>query len=159
MKKLLTLVVVQDGERILLGMKKRGFGEGRFNGFGGKVRDGESIKEAAVRETQEEAMITVTDLVQQGVLQFTFEEGDDEVLEVHFFKATQYSGTPTETEEMKPQWFTLDEIPYDSMWPDDKYWLPELIKGKYFTGTFHFGGENDDVLYHTLNIVDKNTLT
>lgn len=37
--KLLTLV--------LLGMKKRGFGAGKWNGFGGKVQPGETIEEAA----------------------------------------------------------------------------------------------------------------
>ena len=40
--KLLTLVVVIErgpgGVRVLLGRKKRGFGEGYWNGFGGKVR-------------------------------------------------------------------------------------------------------------------------
>lgn len=39
--KLLTLV--------LLGMKKRGFGAGKWNGFGGKVQPGETIEEAARR--------------------------------------------------------------------------------------------------------------
>lgn len=26
------------------------------------------------------------------------------------------------SEEMKPQWFRKDEIPFDTMWPDDRYW-------------------------------------
>ena len=40
--KLLTLVIpVDDGKRVLLGLKKRGFGEGYYNGFGGKVEPGE----------------------------------------------------------------------------------------------------------------------
>ncbi|CAN0505072.1 unnamed protein product, partial [Ectocarpus sp. 12 AP-2014] len=36
-----------DSKEILLGMKKRGFGEGKWNGFGGKVESGESVEEAA----------------------------------------------------------------------------------------------------------------
>ncbi len=44
------LVVVHQGSRLLLGKKKRGFGEGYYNGFGGKVEAGESIDEAASRE-------------------------------------------------------------------------------------------------------------
>ena len=47
--KLLTLVLVCNADKVLLGMKKRGFGEGRWNGFGGKVETGETIPEAAVR--------------------------------------------------------------------------------------------------------------
>ena len=47
--KLLTLVLVVQPGRVLLGMKKRGFGVGKWNGFGGKVQPGESIEEAARR--------------------------------------------------------------------------------------------------------------
>ena len=53
-KKLLTLVFLREGEKVLLGMKKRGFGEGKWNGFGGKVEAGETIIEAAAREVKEE---------------------------------------------------------------------------------------------------------
>ena len=47
--KLLTLAFVRDATRILLGYKKRGFGAGRWNGFGGKVHQGEGIPQAAIR--------------------------------------------------------------------------------------------------------------
>jgi 8-oxo-dGTP diphosphatase/2-hydroxy-dATP diphosphatase len=43
-KKLLTLCIIYQHSRILLGMKKRGFGAGRWNGFGGKVAMAETIK-------------------------------------------------------------------------------------------------------------------
>ena len=48
-RKLLTLVFIIEPERILLGMKKRGFGAGWWNGFGGKVQSDETIEEAARR--------------------------------------------------------------------------------------------------------------
>ena len=44
-KKVLTLVYIRDDENILLGLKKRGFGTGKWNGFGGKVQAGETILE------------------------------------------------------------------------------------------------------------------
>lgn len=47
--KLLTLVLVVQPGRVLLGMKKRGFGAGKWNGFGGKVQPGETIEDAAKR--------------------------------------------------------------------------------------------------------------
>ena len=37
-------------DKVLLAMKKRGFGAGKWNGVGGKVKDGETIKQAAIRE-------------------------------------------------------------------------------------------------------------
>ena len=48
--KILTLLFVQERGKLLLGMKKRGFGKGRWNGFGGKVQVGEeTIEEGAIR--------------------------------------------------------------------------------------------------------------
>lgn len=41
--------VVKDG-KVLLGYKKRGFGVGKYNGFGGKVEPGELPRDAAIRE-------------------------------------------------------------------------------------------------------------
>ena len=77
-RKLLTLVLVvqnnNNNARLLLGEKKRGFGAGYFNGFGGKVEPGESILAAAHRELQEEAGIEALDLSRRGVLYFTFSE-------------------------------------------------------------------------------------
>jgi hypothetical protein len=46
---------------VLLGLKKRGFGAGKWNGFGGKVEQGESIRTAAIREMKEEAGIESVD--------------------------------------------------------------------------------------------------
>ena len=59
---------------MLLGMKKRGFGEGRWNGFGGKVEVGESIAGGAVREVREECGLEVReqDLQQIGDMDFEF---------------------------------------------------------------------------------------
>lgn len=37
---------------------------------------------------------------------------------------------PVETEEMKPEWFAINAIPYESMWKDDIYWLPKVLAGE-----------------------------
>ena len=47
--KVLTLLFALRPGHVLLGMKKRGFGKGRWNGFGGKVEKDETIEEAAIR--------------------------------------------------------------------------------------------------------------
>ncbi len=116
-------------------MKKRGFGAGKWNGFGGKVSDAETIEGAAKREMQEEAGIEVRDLDKVGIIDFEF-KGNPEISQVHIFKSDNFSGEPTESEEMKPQWFHVDEIPFDKMWPDDKYWIPLFLNGKKFKGRF-----------------------
>ena len=144
-RKILTLCLVHDHPRVLLGMKKRGFGAGRWNGFGGKVNEGESIEDAARRELFEEAGITVRRLDKRGVLDFEFAANPGEILEVHIFHAPEYEGEPIESDEMRPEWFHIDEIPFAEMWPDDMYWFPLFLKGAKFKGRFLFG-EGDAVL-------------
>ena len=148
MKKILTLCIIHQDTRVLLGLKKRGFGAGKWNGFGGKIQNGETIDQAAKRELLEEAGIVVENLEQFGTLAFSW-EGKPEILEVHIFKALDFKGEATESEEMKPQWFDVLEIPFDKMWPDDKYWFPLFLADKKFKGKFLFG-ENDVVLEHNL---------
>jgi 8-oxo-dGTP diphosphatase/2-hydroxy-dATP diphosphatase len=148
MKKLLTLSIIHNDSQILLGMKKRGFGQGRWNGFGGKVIPGESIETAARREMTEEAGIFTKNMEKRGILSFEF-EGNPEVLEVHIFSIPDFEGKPIETEEMRPEWFRLNEIPYEKMWPDDKFWLPILLNGKKFTGSFYFR-DNDTLLSYDI---------
>ncbi len=152
-KKLLTLILVVRGKEVLLGMKKRGFGAGRWNGFGGKVEPGESIEEAARRETKEECGIGITAMEAVGVHEFEFEKDRGTILEVHVFRVVDYSGEPVETEEMRPVWYPADQIPFDNMWPDDRYWLPLFLEGKKFRTRFLFG-EGDTVLEQDIRIVE-----
>ena len=154
----MTLVMVSEPERILLAMKKRGFGEGRWNGFGGKVHDGETIEEAAVREMEEEGGIVPISMVKAGLLTFAF-QSQPLKLEVHIFKVTSFSGAVTETEEMRPQWFPWERVPYEQMWSDDRYWLPLLQDNQCFVGHFLFDApatseHEGKIVTHTLAIVD-----
>ena len=159
MKKILTLLIIHKDDKVLLGLKKRGFGMGKWNGFGGKVDKGETIEEAAKRELFEEAGLAVNDMEKAGVLDFEWasfakasagQAGPSEVWEVNIFKATDFSGEPQETEEMKPQWFLVNEIPFEKMWADDKYWFPLFFAGKKFTGKFVFDGKNN-IIEHQLH--------
>ncbi|XP_061702100.1 oxidized purine nucleoside triphosphate hydrolase [Syngnathoides biaculeatus] len=151
--KLLTLVLVLQPNKVLLGMKKRGFGAGRWNGFGGKVQLGETVEEGARRELLEESGLTVDTLEKVGNIQFEF-VGDSQLLDVHIFRSDSYNGEPMETEEMRPQWFDIDKIPFDQMWPDDVMWFPLLLQKRKFVGYFHFQG-HDVILSHTLKEVEE----
>ena len=149
MKKILTLLIIHKDDKVLLGFKKRGFGVGKWNGFGGKVNDGESIENAAKRELFEESGLTVSHLEKIGVLDFSWVASAKalvnqvgQILQVHIFKVVDFFGQPQETEEMKPQWFNIDAIPFESMWVDDKYWFPLFLAGKKFKGAFVFNSDN-----------------
>ena len=151
-KKVLTLCLLHTDTHVLLGKKKRGFGAGRWNGFGGKVEAGETIEEAARREFREEAGIEIPVLEKAGLMDFEF-QGNPEILEVHIFRAREYEGEPMESEEMAPQWFARDEIPFAEMWPDDPHWMPLFFAGKKFKGRFLFG-EGDRILEKNIEEVD-----
>lgn len=134
----LTLVYLLKDQQICLGYKKRGFGAGNWNGYGGKVQSGESLEACAVRELKEESRVIASesDLRQVAVLEFLFP--DQTHLEVHAYFLDAFVGTPAETEEMRPQWFSVTEIPYDKMWADDMYWLPRALLGETLLGKVWF---------------------
>ncbi len=120
---------------------------GKFNGFGGKVDEGETIEDATKRELFEEVGITALDLSKLGVLDFSWDGKPDVVLEVNIFKCIHFEGQPIEGEEMKPQWFSVSEIPFEKMWSGDKYWMPLFLENKKFSGNFVFDEDNKVVEY------------
>lgn len=54
------LVYLIDKDHVWLGMKKKRYSEGKWNGLGGKVEDKESLVQAAIREVEEEAEVVIT---------------------------------------------------------------------------------------------------
>ncbi|MFZ2126337.1 MAG: 8-oxo-dGTP diphosphatase [Candidatus Microsaccharimonas sp.] len=147
-KKTLSLLFLRKDDEVLLAMKKRGFGEGRWNGVGGKVEEGESIEQAMIRETQEEIGVTPTAYQKVGDIRFDeFFKGVPTLMHVHIFIASEWTGEPAESEEMAPKWFKTDEVPYDDMWPDDPYWLPQVLQGKKISADFKLD-ESDTIVSH-----------
>ena len=147
-----TVVIIHQSSKVLLGMKKVRFGNGKYNGFGGKVKEGETLEEAAIREVMEEATITIQNPEKIGEILFHFQTEEQDHL-VYFFKTSQFTGNPTESEEMKPEWFEETKIPYDRMWPSDKYWLPLLLNGKKFIGKVTFNKDHKIAEYKIDEIV------
>lgn len=143
------LFLVRDGQ-ILLAMKKRGFGAGNWNGVGGKLEPGETVEQALVRECREE--VGVTPLSWRKVAEHDFVQ--DATTEpwhmfVYAYITEQWEGEPTETEEMRPQWFSINEIPYSSMWDDDIYWLGRVLSGEQLRGEFTFD-QNNKMISHSI---------
>lgn len=132
------LFVIRDG-RILLIHKKLGLGAGKINGPGGRIEPGESAREAAIREVEEELLVTPLSVEEAGELHFQFTDG----LSLHgtVFTALDCEGEPRETEEAIPLWVGVDEIPYGEMWADDIMWIPLMLARQPFKGYFIFDGD------------------
>ena len=151
-KKATPMLLIRD-DHILLAMKKRGFGAGKWNGVGGKPEGDETIDQTALRECSEEIDVSPIDIKHVATLDFYFASGkSDWDQQVSVYLCKKWQGEPTETEEMKPKWFNVADIPYESMWQDDKYWLPEVFAGKTVEAQFTFD-DNDNLLRHNLTTI------
>lgn len=86
-----------------------------------------------------------------GIIYFEF-EGNPSELVVHVYKTEDYEGELIESEEMRPKWFNINEIPYDKMLLDDELWYPLMLEGKSFEGKFYFKGHNEILKYYIKEI-------
>ncbi len=145
-----TLCFLVEGspvDRLVLGYKKRGFGKGKYNGFGGKVAPLESPVQGAVRELFEEARVVAReeDLVQMAELTFIYPANPDYDFHVNVYLIALWEGVPQETEEMAPTWFETQAIPFERMWQDDRFWLPRILQGEYVHARVVFHEDNETV--------------
>lgn len=140
MKKLqTTLLILRKDNKILLARKKRGFGFRKWNGVGGKVEEKETPEEAMIRETQEEISVTPIEYEKIGIIRFVeYIKEELTTNDMHLYIATKWQGVPKESEEMQPKWFSINNLPWEEMFSDDKYWLPLVLKGKKLDAFFEY---------------------
>jgi 8-oxo-dGTP diphosphatase len=123
----------QTGAEVLLGLKRTGFGAGKWVGLGGHIEDGEKPDMAAVREVMEEASLSVpADALQHmASIEFRFPARPswDQTAEVYVTWA--FEGEPAESDEISPRWFAEDTIPFPLMWDDARYWMPAVLAGQH----------------------------
>ena len=105
----------------------------------GTLDPGETPEQSAIRECREELCIEVSNLEYCGEHRFQFTDGYS--IHVWVYRTRDFEGEPTETIEAEPLWTPIDEIPYDLMWEDDRYWLPKLIRGEKFQTRWIFDGD------------------
>ncbi|CAM9334995.1 unnamed protein product [Ascophyllum nodosum] len=149
---------VDDGcNELLLGLKKQGFGEGKWNGFGGKLEAGETVEEAAKRELLEESGVIAQRLSLRGQLTFNVPSYSS-IMRVFVYEAVSYVGEPRESEEMRPRWFRETDLPFKEMWADDEHWMPLFLAGKFFQGEFNFSDEQTIIDYKLRDLPSAETI-
>lgn len=124
----MVLVYPKKGKEVLLGRKKRGFGMLKWNGFGGKVEEGESSEVAAKREMLEESGLRADVLQHVGEVRCVYPQREH-VIQVYF--AVEWTGQVSESEEMFPKWFLFESLPFNDMWEADRQWVPVLLRDEW----------------------------
>lgn len=101
------VLVVSQG-KVLSGTRKTEFGHGLICGPGGHIKEGESPKQAAFREAEEEFGISPKELIPLGRGPMELDTG----IQPYIFLCTEYEGEPNcvDGEMADPQFRTLEEI-------------------------------------------------
>lgn len=141
MMQLVTILFLRKNNTLLLAMKKRGFGVGKWNGVGGKAEPNETPQAAAIRECQEEIGVTPKHPKLVGKIRFYEKSNPDFGHHAYIYVTDEWTGDPRETEEMQPRWFPVHHLPFRKMWIDDHLWIPLMLKGTLFEATFTLDGD------------------
>lgn len=131
------------GREVLLGLKKTGFGAGKWVGLGGHIEDGEKPASAAAREVLEESGLVVSPdtLAHMATLTFLFPARPSWDMTADVFATADYQGQPRESAEVIPQWFAAGSLPLDGMWDDARYWLPRVLAGQHVEAAITFAAD------------------
>ncbi|MCB9799077.1 8-oxo-dGTP diphosphatase [Candidatus Nomurabacteria bacterium] len=136
--KLATLCYLQkDGKTLMIHRNKKSNDMHRdlYNGIGGKLEDGESPEDCAIREIHEETGLTVTHPTLKGMLTFPA-HGSRESWYVFVFVANEFSGNLIDPSEGTLKWIdngTLATLPLNA---GDYIFMPYLQKSGIFSGKF-----------------------
>ncbi|MFW0771673.1 8-oxo-dGTP diphosphatase [Paenarthrobacter nitroguajacolicus] len=146
-----------DGEHVLLGTKKTGFGRGKVVGVGGHVELGETASQAACREVMEEINVVVhaKDLIPAGSVDFVFPARPEWNMATTVFLTREWEGEPSESDEIAPAWFPVAQLPVERMWADAEHWLPAMISGQRIAVRVALAADNENVAdVHTVDWVE-----
>lgn len=148
---LLTRVLANGERQVLLGHKKTGLGTGKIVALGGHVEGAETAAEAAAREVTEESglHVAVDALREAAHITFLFPTRHEWQMTVEVFTSDAWRGDAAETDEIRPEWFPVADLPFDHMWDDGKYWVERVLDGERISATFIYAADCETVAEST----------
>lgn len=153
MKKATLCFCIKDNQ-VLLALKKRGFGLGKWNGYGGKVQTEEEPITAAVRELEEESGLVTDEKNLQPVALIHFYFDGNPVFECYVYVTKIWQNEPVETEEMRPQWYPIANLPFLNMWAADAKWIPHILNGEKIEAKINFNADGTVVKDFSYKLVE-----
>ncbi len=152
-----TTTFLRKDNKILLAVKKRGFGVGKIMGVGGKQEADELIEDTAIREVKEEIGVHITKIERMATVIFDdlYYKDAPERVPMYVFIATEWEGEPSESDEVKPEWYALSDIPYEKMWSDALVYLPRILRGEKFEAYFRYNKKNECVEEWVRSVPEK----
>jgi 8-oxo-dGTP diphosphatase len=139
------LVFLRRHDKVLMGFKKTGFGQGKYVAIGGHIEVGESPEEAAKREFFEETNARLVDLALVARVEFVFSAQPEWNMHACVFESFACFGKPFESAEIAPIWFKVATLPYSQMWDDGRYWVQQMLDGSRFDARMVYAADNQTV--------------
>ncbi len=128
--------------------KENDYHQGKWNGLGGKLNQGESPEECAIREIKEESGLTVKNPSLKGFLTFPNFDGVDDWY-VFVFTFNEFEGNLIDSPEGKLEWIPDNELTSLNLWEGDKIFLEWVFSEKLFSAKFNY--EDGKFIDYTVN--------
>ena len=136
--KLATLCYIKkDGKTLMLYRNKKtnDMNGGKWIGLGGKIEDGETPEECAIREIKEESGLIAKNLILKGILTFPAFDGYESWY-VFLFLVTEFEGEIIDSHEGTLKWIYDNELLKLPMWEGDKIFLSWLNEKGIYSAKF-----------------------
>lgn len=134
--KLTTLCYIKTNNKTLMlhrNRKQNDIHEGKWNGLGGHIEQGETPEECITREVFEESGLTLIDPQLRGILTFPlFDDYEDEY--TFLFTATEFEGDLIDSDEGTLEWIDDSGVLDLNLWEGDRTFLKWLEDGRFFSG-------------------------
>jgi 8-oxo-dGTP diphosphatase len=144
--KQVVLVFLRHKTQVLLGIKKIGFGLGKYVAVGGHIEADESPEQAARREFFEETSTEVTNLILKARVTFEFPAKPEWDMHAHVFESFEWHGDLLESAEIAPVWFEIAALPLAEMWDDAGYWVRQVLSGQCFDARMVYSNDHQTVV-------------
>jgi len=109
--------------------------EGKWNGLGGKLEQGETPEECALREIREESGLIARNPQLKGLLTFpAFSKGETWYAFVYVVR--EFAGELIDSQEGNLQWIDDEQLFQLNLWEGDYIFLPWLERPGFFSAKF-----------------------